>query len=87
MNKNLVYVLIRDLVGNMEDHVSLVKHVDDDAFDGLDKLEILYLHVDAMSKASDKWTKGKPLKESRVYGGFGTQFIDVAGGISFVQQR
>ncbi|KAL5276117.1 Tl.2 family protein [Megaselia abdita] len=72
MNKELVDITLNDSgVHPPEDHHSLLRHIDEDVFDNLDKVEKLYLGIEAMTKAYAKWFQEKPLlNDILLYGRF-----------------
>lgn len=63
MNKNLVNISMETDRFYVKPQVPFIKHIDDDAFDNLDKIESLRLLVYDMTRAPARWYRNKPLNE------------------------
>lgn len=61
MNRNLLKILFEDRAFSMEGLNSSIKHIDDDAFDGLDKLDMLFIDLQNINNLSSRWFHKKPL--------------------------
>lgn len=60
MNKNIKDLTLNDIVIHpTPKNPALLKYVDDDALDGLENLEILYLSVDNMTEWAPQWFENK----------------------------